>query len=669
MYLIILFLPLCGCIGAGLFGRYLGLLGSGILSSTCCGFSSFFSLFILYEVTFNSSKCIIILGPWIQTEFFNANWGFLFDTLSAVILFVVSFISFLVHVYSIEYIRNDPHTSRFISYLSLFTFFILILLSADNFIQIFFGWEGIGLSSYLLINFWFTRIQANKAGIKAILINRVGDFGLALGILTVYISFETIEYSSIFALSPVLKEQSFCLCGYYFKSLNLIGFLLFVGACGKSAQLGLHTWLPDAIEGPTPVSALIHAATLVTGGVFLLARCSPLLEYASNALSFIAIVGGATAFFAGTIGLLQNDIKKVIAYSTCSQLGYIILACGCSQYNIGVYHLVNHAFFKALLFLSAGSLIHGLSNEQDIRKIGGLRKVLPFTYSIIVVGSFSLIGIPFLTGFYSKDAILEGAYATYSNSGHFSYYCGSFAAFFTGFYSLRILYLCFLAQPTGYRPVIVSAHESSFLITLPLGLLAIPSIFGGYLIKDVFIGMGSPAWANSIFIHPFNINDSEFVPLIVKNYPLILSVLGGFFSFYLYTNYKRSLYLIKISFIGQKLYNFLNRKWFFDKIYNSYLTQILLNLSYSTTYKVIDKGIIESFGPLGLSKLLKTIYVILFYLQQKGSLYHLSLFIIFSVIVIVFAFFFILKLNFLYYLFINLLLAFVIPEKVILKFK
>lgn len=518
---------------------------------------------------------------------------------------------------------EDPHFPRFISYISIFTFFIVVLVSADNFLLIFLGWEGIGLSSYLLINFWFTRIQANKAGIKAILVNRVGDFGLILGILLIYISIETVEYASIFALAPSLNGHYFSFGGYYLNTLNIIGFLLFVGACGKSAQLGLHTWLPDAIEGPTPVSALIHAATLVTGGVYLLARCSPLLEYAPIALAIITVIGGTTAVFAGTVGLIQNDIKRVIAYSTCSQLGYIIFSCGCSQYNLGVYHLANHAFFKALLFLAAGSLIHGIANEQDIRKIGGLRNILPFTYSIILIGSFSLIGIPFLSGFYSKENILGNAYALYTDAAHFAYHCGSFAAFCTGFYSLRVLYLGFLTKPNGYRPILISAKESSLFINLSLCLLALPSIFFGYLFKELFAGLGSPAWANAIFTHPNNITDIEFLCVCTKSYPLILGVYGGLISFYFYTNIKEDIYFLKTSPQGNRIYNFLNRKWFFDKLYNNYISQVLIEVSYNLTYKTLDKGILETLGPRNLSKILNSCVNYVFKLSKTGSLYGL----------------------------------------------
>jgi NADH-ubiquinone oxidoreductase chain 5 len=640
MYLSILFLPLFSFIFISIFGRYLGARGSSVLSIFCCGLSHLFSLIIFYEVVLRSSKCTLISISWVTIDLFNVNWGFLFDTLSSIVLFVVTFVSFLVHIYSIEYISRDPHLPRFIAYLSLFTFFILILVSSDNFLQIFLGWEGIGLSSYLLINFWFTRIQANKAGIKAILLNRVGDFGLALGIIAIYGGFETTQYSSVFTLIPALKEKIFSLGSYFdCNALNIIGLLLFLGACGKSAQLGLHTWLPDAIEGPTPVSALIHAATLVTGGVFLLVRCSPLLEYTSKVLFVIVLIGGITSLVAGTIGLIQNDIKRVIAYSTCSQLGYIIFACGCSQYHIGVYHLSNHAFFKALLFLSAGSLIHSLSDEQDIRKIGGIRKVLPFTYSIIVIGSFSLIGLPFLTGFYSKDSILEEAYAKYTVEGHFAYYCGSFAALFTGFYSLRVLYLCFLNKPNGYRPIIVKVHESSFAMAFPLGVLAIPSIFGGYLIKDLFIGFGSPVWENSIFIHPSNTNDSEFLSCLIKIYPIILSLLGGLIAYYLYMTKKEIILKLKKSNFGRGFYNFLNRKWFFDKIYNISISQFLLNLSHRLIYKTIDKGIVEYLGPRGLNQLVRLISSFLSNFQKSGNFFRLALFIIVGLIVLILTFF------------------------------
>jgi NADH-ubiquinone oxidoreductase chain 5 len=611
---------LFGCFGGSFFGSR----GTSYLTIGCIFSAFIFSLCTFYRIGLNETQCIITLCPWINADLFNVSWTIYFDTLTATICVVVTSISCLVHVYSTEYIKEDPHLSRFLAYLSLFTFFILILVSGENFIQLFLGWEGVGLSSYLLINFWFTRLQANKAAIKAIIVNRIGDFGLALGIFTVYSCLLTVDYSSVFALGPSLQNQTFFIGGFNVNLLNLIGFLLFVGAVGKSAQLGLHTWLPDAIEGPTPVSALIHAATIVTAGVFLLGRCSPLLEYASGALCVIVIVGGLTAFFAATTGLVQNDIKRVIAYSTCSQLGYIIFVCGLSQYNVGVFHLTNHAFFKALLFLGAGSVIHGLSDEQDIRKIGGLRRLLPFTGAMITIGSLSLIGIPFLTGFYSKDAILEVSYASYTNVSHFAYYLGSLGAFFTSFYSIRLIYLCFLSGPNGYRSITEKAHESLSSISIPLGILAIPSIFLGYIFKDLFIGLGTPFWSSAIFILPLNSLDHEFLSSSIKLFPLKFSLCGGVLALSTYIFISRNLVQLKLSFGGVKLYTFLNRKWFFDKVYNEFISQFMMSMSYIVTYKSLDRGLIENCGPLGLSKLLKVISISLHKLQS-GTFYHNAL--------------------------------------------
>ena len=396
---------------------------------------------------------------------------------------------------------------------------------------------------------------------------------LVLGIFGIFICFGAVDYATVFALAPQLSLFEFTFFNVEFNALNLIGILLFVGAVGKSAQLGLHTWLPDAMEGPTPVSALIHAATMVTAGVFLLARCSPLLEYSSNALFVISVVGGITAFFAATTALVQNDLKRVIAYSTCSQLGYMVFACGLSNYSVAVFHLANHAFFKALLFLGAGSVIHAVGDEQDMRKMGGLRRLLPFTYAMMVVGSLALMGMPFLTGFYSKDVILEISYATYSSAGHFAYWLGSFAAFCTAFYSIRLLALCFLSEPNGSRSLILSASESNWPMSLVLGILAIPSIFIGYFSRDLFIGLGTDFWGNALFCLPVNLSiiDAEFMSTSLKMLPLCFSLIGGFVSFILYRKYNRDLFQFKTSLVGRKFYIFLNRKWFFDKFYNCLL--------------------------------------------------------------------------------------------------
>jgi proton-translocating NADH-quinone oxidoreductase chain L len=388
-------------------------------------------------------------------------------------LVVVTFISTLVHLYSVEYMEKDPHLYRFMSYLSLFTFFMLMLITANNFLQLFLGWEGVGVSSYLLINFWFTRLQANKAAIKAMLVNRMGDFSLLLGIFTIIFSFNSLDYDIIFSLVPLYVNYTVLIYTFEIPLIDLICVLLFLGAMGKSAQLGLHTWLPDAMEGPTPVSALIHAATMVTAGVFLLARCSYFFEFSPISLNFIVLIGATTAFFAATVGLFQNDMKKVIAYSTCSQLGYMIFACGLSSYDVGLFHLYNHAFFKALLFLGAGSVIHALGDEQDMRKMGGVKNILPFSYAIMLIGSLALIGFPFLAGFYSKDIILEVCFAKQTITGHFSFILGVFAAFCTAFYSSRLLFLVFLSNPNGNKNIIINAHEGGFKMTLPLFLLVI----------------------------------------------------------------------------------------------------------------------------------------------------------------------------------------------------
>ena len=379
MYLILIFLPLIGSLIAGLFGKKIGSNGAAVLTVICLLLSFFVSIFAFYEVALAGSPVYIKLVTWIDSELFNVDWGFLFDSLTVVMCCVVTFVSSLVHIYSTEYMSHDPHLPRFMAYLSLFTFFMLILVTADNYVQMFVGWEGVGLCSYLLINFWFTRIQANKAAIKAMIVNRIGDFGLSLGILTIFLKYKAVDYATVFSLTPLYANDSFFFLNFELNLLTVIGILLFIGAVGKSAQLGLHTWLPDAMEGPTPVSALIHAATMVTAGVFLIARSSVVFEYAPLALKIVTVIGACTAFFAATVGLLQNDLKRVIAYSTCSQLGYMVFACGLSNYSVGIFHLTNHAFFKALLFLAAGSVIHAVSDEQDMRKMGALKNLIPYT--------------------------------------------------------------------------------------------------------------------------------------------------------------------------------------------------------------------------------------------------------------------------------------------------
>jgi len=630
------FLPLLGSFLGGGFGRFLGPFGAGIITTFCTGCSFLISCFAFYEVGFSGSPCYITLLTWFNSEYLCANWGFQFDSLTVIMLIVVTFISTLVHLYSNEYMSHDPHLPRFMSYLSLFTFFMLILVTADNFIQLFVGWEGVGLCSFLLINFWFTRIQANKAAIKAMIVNRIGDFGLALGIFAIYITFNSVEYSTVFALAPYFAHESLMFLGFEFHLLTLVGILLFIGAVGKSAQLGLHTWLPDAMEGPTPVSALIHAATMVTAGVFLLGRCSPIFEYAPNALFVVTILGAMTAFLAATTGLLQNDLKRVIAYSTCSQLGYMIFACGVSNYSVGIFHLANHAFFKALLFLGAGSVIHAVADEQDMRRMGGLKRLVPFTFALMSIGSFALMGFPFLTGFYSKDVILEVAFGKYTATGHFAYWLGAGAAFFTAFYSMRLAFLTFLSEPNGYKPVLIGAHDAPIKMALPLLILSVPSIFIGYLSRDLFIGLGSPFWNGALFVMPSNLNaiDAEFIPHFFKLLPVGLSLTGATLALVLYTFSSKGLYVLKTSVMGRKIYNFLNRKWFFDKVYNEFISQTALSFGYFISYKTIDRGIIEMLGPWGLSKTVLSQTSILSRLQT-GLVFDYSLWMFFGVLLMI----------------------------------
>ena len=458
------------------------------------------------------------------------------------------------------------------------------------------------------------------------ILNRIGDFGLVIGILILFVEYKAVDYATVFAITPVFTTKIFNFLTFDFDLISIICFFLFIGAIGKSAQLGLHTWLPDAMEGPTPVSALIHAATMVTAGVFLIARTSPLFEYTPGMLSLVTVVGACTAFFAATIGLLQNDLKRVIAYSTCSQLGYMVFACGLSNYSVGVFHLVNHAFFKALLFLGAGSIIHSVADEQDMRKMGGLKKLVPFTYSMMVIGSLALIGFPFLTGFYSKDVILEVAYGKYSTEGHFSYTLGTIGAFLTAFYSTRLLYLTFLSSPNGYKSVITHAYDSSYQICISLAVLSVPSMFIGFYSKDMIIGLGTDFWGNALFVLPKNMNmiDAEFIDHSFKVLPVIFSLLGAFSSLIFYTFFSKSLFQLKISFFGKKIYNFLNKKWFFDKIYNEYLSQFFFKFGYDVSYKTIDRGIFEMFGPMGLSNsILKSASKISS--LQTGYLYHVTL--------------------------------------------
>lgn len=629
LLLSIIFLPFLGSITSGFFGFYIGRKGSVFITTLTTFLSLIFSLIIFYNSISLEYEYLIYLATWINSGLFNCNWSFLFDTLTMVMLIVVTSISTLVHLYSSQYMISDPHLSRFMSYLSLFTFFMLILVTGDNFIQMFVGWEGVGFCSFLLINFWFTRLQANKAAIKAMLVNRISDLILILGILTIFYNIRSIEYFSSFAAISIIENFNFIFFNFNLNIIDVTCILIFIGAMGKSAQIFLHLWLPDAMEGPTPVSALIHAATMVTAGVYLTARCSPIFEYSIFSLKIITIIGAFTAFFASTVGLVQNDFKKIIAYSTCSQLGYMFFACGLSNYPVAIFHLSNHAYFKALLFLCSGAVIHAMSDEQDIRKMGGLRRILPFTYIMFLIGSLALTGFPFLTGFYSKDLILEISFSSFNETGHFAYWLGTIGAFFTAFYSTRLLFFAFLSETNAYKNVIKNAHDVPLEMGLPLGILAFGSIFIGYLSRDMFVGLGSNFWNNSIYINPVNnqMIDAEFLPTFIKLLPLIFSFSGLFGAFYLYFFKFKFLYNLKTSNIGLNFYNFLNRKWYFDKIYYEFLNQSALKIGYNYSYKMVDKGLIEIFGPYGLVTIL-TFLSQQIILLQTGYIYQYSLLIL-----------------------------------------
>lgn len=603
MLLLIIFLPLLGFFSGSLFGY---LLGPGVcLITTLCTFTSFLlSLCFLYNTITSGQVVIFNLFHWIQIDSLTIDWSFCFDSLTGIMLVVVTFISTLVHLYSTEYMEKDPHLFRFMSYLSLFTFFMLILVTANNFLQMFVGWEGVGVSSYLLINFWFTRLQANKAAIKAMLVNRVGDFFLLLAIFTIIFSCNSLDYDVVFALAPQLSKYSLIVGSNEIIIIDLVCIFLFLGAMGKSAQLGFHTWLPDAMEGPTPVSALIHAATMVTAGVFLLTRCSYFFEFSPSTLNFVVIVGTLTAFFAATTGLFQNDMKRVIAYSTCSQLGYMVFACGLSSYEVGMFHLYNHAFFKALLFLTAGSVIHALGDEQDMRKMGGIKNILPFSYAMMLIGSLALIGFPFLAGFYSKDIILEVSIAKQTIGGNFAFILGTTAAFCTSFYSTRLLFLVFLSNSSGNKNIILNSHEGGWKMTLPLFLLCVLSITVGFFSTDLFIGFGTDFWGSSIYISPFNyvLSDIEFIKFNYKIAPLLVTVLGSFCSYIQYTYGLKILLKLKKLFFIKHIYNFFSKKWYFDRLYNVFLSQSTLLLGYVYFYKNIDRGLLERVGPFGIKE-------------------------------------------------------------------
>jgi NADH-ubiquinone oxidoreductase chain 5 len=654
--------PFLGALFAGFFGNFLGIFGSSFLAIFCLASSFLCALVTFYTVGFLQLPLYVLIGPWIQSDMLLITWGFRFDSLTIVMLLVITSVSLLVHIFSFSYLGTDPHLPRFMSYISLFTFFMLILVSADNFLVLFLGWEGVGLCSFLLISFWYTRLQAIKSALKAFSINRVGDLGLTLGIIFIYYSVQAVDFETIFSLAPYLLNKKLIFCSFELNTLNLVTFLLFIGSAGKSAQVGLHLWLPDAMEGPTPVSALIHAATMVTAGVFLIIRCSPIFEYAPTTLSFIAFFGGCTAFFASLLGCIQLDLKKVIAYSTCGQLGYMFLACGLSNYLAGLSHLVNHAFFKAALFLTAGSIIHALFDEQDLRKLSGskLGEVLPFTTAIMTFSSASLGGCPYFSGYYSKDLILETAYVNFGFSSIYAFSLGLTAVTFTTIYSQlgdAPSSSCNIIRSLSYSSYTKGIQEIPILtMVLPLVTLSFGGLLSGFfLTNSLLLGSGSSFMSESIFNLPkgLKVLDAEFMPYTYTLAPAIITILGYFmamsggfsrkyfkplyyvlffvqylvhymqqvflkkfvvaststkdtgcftkpiFSTQTVSNLKPKYYLFSFSAPGY-LYLF-SKKFLFDTFFNKFFGSRLIILSYTVIFSVLDKGFLEVLGPKGLS--------------------------------------------------------------------
>ena len=598
MELSIITLPLIASIISGFFGKYIGDRNSEIVTSLLVSISAILSVIVFYNVVFNQYEDNIIIATWINSGTLDVNWSMKIDSLSSVMLVVVTSVSALVHIYSIGYMSHDPHKPRFMAYLSLFTFAMLMLVTSDNFIQLFFGWEGVGLCSYFLIGFWFKKETANSAAIKAFVVNRVGDFGFALGIFLIFYLFGTVNYNEVFQQIPSVVDKRLNFLGFEVKSIDLICLLLFIGAMGKSAQILLHTWLPDAMEGPTPVSALIHAATMVTAGVFLVVRCSPIYEYSELALNLITIVGMTTAIFAASVALVQTDIKKIIAYSTCSQLGYMFFAAGVGAYNIAMFHLFTHAFFKALLFLGSGSVIHAFKDEQNINSMGGVWKKLPYTYVLMIIGTLALTGFPLLSGFYSKDAIIEFAYLRDNTAGYYAAGIGIFTAFLTSIYSWRLIFKTFHGSYNNKSIKIEETHESPLVMLLPLIILSIGAIFAGFIFKELFFDTNF--WGNSIFfLEPLS---EEHPPMWFLLLTPILVCSSIPISYYLFVKNKDL--PNSIVEINKPLYNFLVNKWYFDELYEILFIKPSKKIGLFL-WKFFDVKIIDGFGPDGVSSLIK----------------------------------------------------------------
>ena len=623
MELLIVFLPLIGFLIAGLFGPYIGTKASEYITSTLVSISAVLSWILFFQIGMDhhGEAYKVTVLPWMHIGDLQVDWALRIDTLTCVMLVVVNSVSALVHIYSRGYMADDPSKPRFFAYLSLFTFAMLMLVTSDNLAQMFFGWEGVGLASYLLIGYYYKKPSANAAAMKAFIVNRVGDFGFALGIFALFAYFGSINLDVIFAEIGSAEGAVITLAGYEFDFITFTCILLFMGAMGKSAQLGLHTWLPDAMEGPTPVSALIHAATMVTAGVFMVARLSPIFEYSETAQTFIIIVGASTAFFAATVGLVQNDIKRVIAYSTCSQLGYMFVAIGVGGYAIAIFHLFTHAFFKALLFLGAGSVIHAMHHEQDMRHMGGLYRGIPVTYAMMIIGTLALTGFPYTAGYFSKDSVIEAAWVSQNVAGQFGFWMTVIAALFTSFYSWRLIFLTFHGRTRADAEVLSHAHESPMVMLVPLFLLAIGALFAGYVFYEYFVHHHyADFWKGAIFTLPTNtiIEDFHDVPKLVKYSPLIMMTLGFVTALYFYILSPQT--PVRLAREQEPLYKFLLNKWYFDEIYDVLFVRPAKGLG-RFLWKKGDGWLIDGFGPDGVASRVRDVTARVVRLQT-GYVYH-----------------------------------------------
>jgi NADH-quinone oxidoreductase subunit L len=643
IYHAIVFLPILGALIAGFFGRAIGPRPSEIITTLFVGIAAVLSWVALWQVGFNGETARVPVLRWVTSGELDVSWAFRIDTLTAVMLVVVNTVSFLVHLYSIGYMHEDDSRPRFFSYLSLFTFAMLALVMSDNFLQMFFGWEGVGLASYLLIGFWYLKPEANAAAIKAFVVNRIGDFGFALGIFGTFAVFGTISFDAVFRAAPSMAGQPMEFLGYELDTMTVLCLLLFMGAMGKSAQFLLHTWLPDAMEGPTPVSALIHAATMVTAGVFMVARLSPMFEWAPFALQVVTLIGAVTAFFAATVGLVQNDIKRVVAYSTCSQLGYMFVACGVGAYSAGIFHLFTHAFFKALLFLGAGSVIHAMHHEQDMRKMGGLAPKIRLTWIVMLIGTLSLtgVGIPHLfgfAGFHSKDAIIEAAFAAHTPS-NYAFWLLVIAAFMTAFYSWRLIFMTFHGTTRADHHTYDQAHESPWSMLVPLLLLAVGAVAAGFAFKFYFIGDGyKEFWRASLFEGASNHirHAMHEIPGWVGWAPFV-AMLSGFVLSYIYYIAVPSLPAATAR-AFRPVYLFLLNKWYFDELYDWLFVRPAFWLG-RLFWKKGDGAIIDGLGADNIAaRVLQTTGRVV--KLQTGYVYHYAFAMLIGVALIITAFMF-----------------------------